>query len=213
MSTTELFNTPEILAAIAEPEISSEEDEIDLYSVREVNAFNDELELYMKENTELKDEVAKLKCTSLQMMVDLKKKKAKVEELLADLSRMSELAKVTEELLVKKDRIIANQKKQIDEKYERKSREIMKQGGRKVTEYVVGRHFRKCKMLVRDTKEALAIRGEPKWFRESIFIDANTHEDKFLIWSYSDFALDFMEQRIKALMVEGVNLYCPPPGF
>ena len=210
MSTTELFNTPEILAAIAEPEISSEEDEI-CETFKEC-ALNEELELYMKENTELKDKVAKLKCTCLDMVVDLKKKKAKVEELLADLSRMSELAKVTEELLVKKDRIIANQKKQIDEKYERKSREIMKQGGQKVTEYVVGRHFRKCKMLVRDTKEALAIRGEPKCFRESIFIDSNTHEDKFLIWSYSDFALDFMEQRIKALMVEGVNLYCPP-GF
>ena len=192
MSTTELFNTPEILAAIAEPEISSEEDEIDFYNVHEVNAMNLEYTELKTENTELK---------------------AKVEELLADLSRMSELAKVTEELLVKKDRIIANQKKQIDEKYERKSREIMKQGGQKVTEYVVGRHFRKCKMLVRDTKEALAIRGEPKWFKQSIFIDANTHEDKFLIWSYSDFALDFMEQRIKALMVEGVNLYCPPPGF
>tara|TARA_B100000131_G_scaffold172890_1_gene167046 strand:+ start:316 stop:894 length:579 start_codon:yes stop_codon:yes gene_type:complete len=90
--------------------------------------------------------------------------------------------------------------KKLNEKQRLKSRDIPK-CGRLVTNYVM----KVCnfKQIVLDAERAVSMCGERS---DNISIDVLNHRDKFVISSYSEFGLDFMEKRLQAVMDEGITV-------
>lgn len=91
-------------------------------------------------------------------------------------------------------------KKKLNEKQRLKSRDIPKYG-RLATNYVM----RVCnfKQIIIDAERAVSKCGERS---DDISIDILNHRDKFVISSYSEFGLDFMEKRLQAVMDEAITV-------